>query len=83
MGIDNILQKVDKDIAKEESDNKKKNKQKIIGISATCITVVALVVTLVVTLVVIPTNKYNEAVTLRDSGSFVAGFEIFEELGYF
>lgn len=83
LGIDNILQKVDEDLAKEESDNKKKNKNKIIGISAACVAVVALVVTLLITLVVIPTNKYNEAVTLRDSGSIDAAYEIFEELGNF
>lgn len=83
LGIDNILQKVDEDIAKEESDNKKKNKNKIIGISAACVAVVALVSALVVTLVVIPTNKYNEAVTLRDSGSIDDAYEIFEELGNF
>lgn len=83
LGIDNILQKVDEDIAKEESDSKKKNKNKIIRISVACAAVVALVVTLVVALVVIPTNKYNEAVTLRDSGSIDAAYEIFEELGNF
>lgn len=83
LGIDNILQKVDEDIAKEESDNKKKNKNKIIGISVASVAAVALVVTLVVTLVVIPTNKYNEAVALRDSGSIDAAYEIFEELGNF
>ena len=83
LGIDTILQKVDEDIAKEESDNKKKNKNKIIGISVASVTAVALVVTLVVTLVVIPTNKYNEAVALRDSGNIDAAYEIFEELGNF
>lgn len=83
LGIDNILQKVDEDIAREASDNKKKNKNKLIIILATCAAVVALVVTLVVTLVVIPTNKYNEAITLRDSGNIDAAYKIFEELGDF
>ncbi len=83
LGIDNILQKVDEDIAKEESDNKKKNKNKIIGISAASIAAIILVATLVITLILVPTNKYNEAVALRDSGSIDAAYEIFEELGNF
>lgn len=83
LGIDNILKKVDEDIAKEKSDNKNKNKNKIIGISAACVAVVALVVTLVITLFVIPTNKYNEAITLRDSGNIDEAYKVFEELGDF
>lgn len=83
LGIDNILQKIDEDIAKEESDIKKKSKNKIIGISVVSMAVVALVVTLVIILVVVPTNKYNEAIALGDSGSFDAAYEIFEELGDF
>lgn len=83
LGIDNILQKVDADIAKEESDSKKKNKNKLIGISVACVAFVALVVTLVITLFVIPTNKYNEAITLRDSGNIDEAYRIFEELGNF
>ena len=83
LGIDNILQKIDEDIAKEVSDNKKKRKNKIIAIAAASIAAVAVIAALLITLVVIPTNKYNEAVALRDSGNIDAAYDIFEELNNF
>lgn len=83
LGIDNILQKVDEDIAKEESHNKKKSKNKLIAISAVSFVVVSLIVALVITQVVVPTNKYNEAIALRDSGNLDDAYKIFEELDNF
>lgn len=82
LGNDNILQKNKEDAAKE-ADNKKKNKNKIIVILLSSIVAIALIATLVITFIVVPTNKYNEAVTLRDSGSWEEAYLLFSKInGY-
>ena len=51
----------------------------------TSVTIIALILTiaivLVVTLVIIPNSKYQEAVSLRDSGNYTEAVEMFTSLG--
>lgn len=60
-----------------------KSRKKTIAVGVAFVVAVALVLMLVIAVIVVPTNKYNEAVSLLDTGNIEAAYEIFEELGNF
>lgn len=83
LGMDSILKKVDKDISDEKKRKKQERKKKALIALAIVIATLILAAALVIKFVVTPTNRYNEAVSMLNSGNVDGAYAVFEELGGF
>ena len=81
--VDSFLEDIDVEIGLNQINQSKKKKMKILVASVVSIVIIAVVATAVVKLIVIPTNRYNEAVSLKNVGEDEAAYQIFKELGNF
>ena len=75
-----------RETAQQRKENPNPNagkKRKTIGIIAAVIAVAAAAAVIAVKFIVIPTNRYQEAIALRDSGDVDGAYAILEELGGF
>lgn len=81
--INNLLQDVDAAVKTEQIQKRRKRRTTTIKILIGIFIVVAIIVAIVVNKIIVPTNQYNQAISLRNSGNMEEAYPLFIELGNF